>query len=147
MPAYLGAVGTASGCFTLYFSLPTLFFVWNRVSMAILWSDFIMIPIVFAATAILASVLAFPFAFLSALAADKLNTNDWRYWGVAGTFSGLACIMIVAFILWSTFPSVADDGSEVTFLTTLRGLVPPGALAGCVGGLSFRWVGRRQAEG
>jgi len=139
---YLAAAAAASICLVCLLVAPTLWIIGPTVSGAIILSDLVMIPILTLIAIIIVAPLALPGASLAVLLANRFRIDNIVYWAIAGAITGAVS---ASFGIWAfgDYPSVADDGSAITYASEWWRLAPMSLIAGTVGGFVFKRIEAR----
>ena len=136
---YLTATVAASICFVSLLVVPIVWAIRPDVSGEIILSDLVMVPILILLTVLISIPLALPWASLAILIANRFRLDSVTYWTIAGAIAGTVS---ASFGIWAfdDYPSMADDGSAITYASEWWRLAPISLIAGTVGGFVFKRI-------
>jgi hypothetical protein len=137
---YLVAIIAASACFVLFLVLPLIWSVWGRVPTDILVSDFALIPIYLVVVTLIATPLGIPWAATAILISQRAGVRCYAYWVASGAVAGLGVATLCVWAIHANFPTISDDGSEVSFASQWWRVSPISVAAGLMGGFIFKGI-------
>jgi len=86
---YLSATLAASICFVSLLTAPAVWTVFPNVSRTIILSELVMLPVLVVFTVVIAGLLAWPWASLAVLLANRFRIDNIVYWVIAGAVTGV----------------------------------------------------------